>query len=67
MPVIVTVAVPAVAESLAVSVRTLVPLVGFVPQVAVTPVGKADVTARFTLPVNPYCDVIVMVDVTELP
>jgi hypothetical protein len=63
----VTVVVPAVAASLAVSVRTLVPLVGFVPQVADTPVGNVDVTARFTLPVNPYCGVIVMVDVPELP
>lgn len=67
VPVMVTVAVPAVAELLAVSVRTLVPLVGFVPQVAVTPVGNADVTARFTLPVNPNFGVTVMVDVPELP
>jgi hypothetical protein len=50
----VTVAVPGVAELLAASVRTLVPLVGFVPHDAVTPAGSDDVTARFTLPVNPY-------------
>ena len=54
VPVIVTAAVPGVAESFAVSVRMLVPLVGFVPHDAETPDGSADVTARLTLPVNPY-------------
>ena len=34
---------------------------------AVTPLGKSDVTARFTLPENPVCGVIVMVLVTEVP
>jgi hypothetical protein len=45
---------PTVAELLAVNVSKLVPEVGFVPHDAVTPLGKADVTARFTLPVNPF-------------
>lgn len=45
---------PTTAELLVVSVRTLFPDVGFVPQVAVTPLGRPDVTARFTLPANPY-------------
>ena len=40
-------------ELLTVSVSTLVPVVGFPVQDAVTPLGSADVTARFTLPVNP--------------
>ena len=62
----VRVAVPGVAEPLAVKVRTLEPLVGFVPQEAVTPAGNPDVTARLTLPVKPYCGVTVMLDVPEL-
>ena len=49
VPVMVTVAVPVVAVLLAVSVRTLVPVVGFVPNAAVTPLGKPD-AARVTLP-----------------
>ena len=53
VPVMVTVFVPGVAELLAVSVRTLDPEVGFVPQDTVTPVGRPD-SARFTLPVKPY-------------
>lgn len=61
VPVMVTPVVAAVAELLAVRVRTLVPLVGFVPHDAVTPVGSDDVTARFTVPVNPPASVTVMV------
>jgi hypothetical protein len=52
VPVIVNVAVPGVAVPLAVSVRTLLPLVGLGAKEAVTPLGSP-VTARFTLPVNP--------------
>jgi hypothetical protein len=44
---------PTVAEALAVSVNTLVPVVLVGLNDAVTPVGKVDVTARFTLPVKP--------------
>lgn len=53
VPVIVTFDVPPAAALLTVNVSTLVPFVGFVPQAAVTPLGRPDVTARFTLPVNP--------------
>jgi len=53
VPVMVRFVVPGAAELLAVSVSTLVPEVGFVPQDAVTPVGNPE-TARFTLPVKPY-------------
>ena len=52
VPVIVTVAAPVVAVALAVNVSTLVPVVGFVPNAAVTPLGRPD-AARVTLPLNP--------------
>jgi hypothetical protein len=60
VPVIVTVAEPVVAVLLAVSVSTLVPVVGFVPNAAVTPLGRPD-AARVTLPVNPPTSVTVIV------
>jgi hypothetical protein len=60
VPVIVTVADSVVAVLLAVSVSTLVPVVGFVPNAAVTPLGRPD-AARVTLPVNPPTSVTVMV------
>jgi hypothetical protein len=60
VPVIVTVADPVVAVLLAVSVSTLVPVVGFVPNAAVTPLGRPD-AARLTLPVNPPTSVTVIV------
>ena len=52
VPVMVTVAVPLAAFALAVKVRTLVEVVGFVPKAAVTPEGKPDAD-RLTLPVKP--------------
>ena len=52
VPVMVTVAVPVVAVALAVKVRTLVEVVGFVPKLAVTPERKPDAD-RLTLPVKP--------------
>jgi hypothetical protein len=52
VPVMVTVAAPVVAVALAVSVSTLVPVVGFVPKAAVTPLGRPE-AASVTLPVNP--------------
>jgi len=58
--VIVTVDIPAVAVLLAVSVKTLVVVVGFVPNAAVTPVGKPDAD-KLTLPVKPLCGVTVTV------
>jgi hypothetical protein len=64
VPVMVTVAAPVVAVLLAVRVNTLVPVVGFVPNDAVTPLGRPD-AARVTLPVNPPTSVteIVLVPV----
>jgi hypothetical protein len=66
VPVMVTVAAPVVAVLLAVSVSTLVPVVGFVPNAAVTPLGKPD-AASVTLPVNPPTSVTEMVLVPLLP
>jgi hypothetical protein len=66
VPVMVTVAVPVVAVALAVRVSTLVPVVGFVPNTAVTPLGKPD-AARVTLPLNPFTSVTVMVLVPPAP
>ena len=48
----VTVDEPVVAVLLAVSVSTLVPVVGLVPNAAVTPLGKP-LAASVTAPVNP--------------
>lgn len=66
VPVIVTVADPVVAVLLAVRVSTLVPVVGFVANAAVTPLGRPD-AARVTLPVNPPTSVTVIVLVPLLP
>ncbi len=52
VPVIVTVAVPVVAVELAVKVTTLVEVVGFVPKLAVTPLGRPEAES-VTDPVNP--------------
>jgi hypothetical protein len=60
VPVTVTVDVPVVAVALAVKVKTLVPVVGLVPKVAVTPEGRVEV-ANVTLPVKPPEGVSVMV------
>lgn len=61
VPVMVTVlGPPTVAELLAVSVSRLVPLAGFVPKAAVTPLGKP-VAASVTLPVKPPAGVTVIV------
>ena len=66
VPVMVTVAVPVVAVLLAVNVRTLEPVVGFVPNAAVTPLGKPD-AARVTLPLNPFTSVTEIVLEPLLP
>ena len=67
-PVMVTMALVAgCAESLAVSVSMLLPVVGLVIQDAVTPSGRPDVTARFTLPVNPATSFTMIVSVLEDP
>lgn len=66
VPVTVTVEVPVVAVELAVKVKTLLPVVGFVPKVAVTPAGRADVD-NVTAPVNPPEGVSVMVLLPLVP
>ena len=66
VPVMVTVAVPVVAVALAVRVSRLVPVVGFVPNTAVTPLGRPD-AARVTLPLNPSTSVTAMVLVPPAP
>jgi hypothetical protein len=53
VPVMVSVCCPRVAVLLAVSVNELEPVVGFGAKDAVTPLGRPEVTARFTLPMNP--------------
>lgn len=65
VPVIVTVAVPTVAVLLAVSVRTLEPVVGLVPNAAVTPFGRPD-AARVALLLK-QDSVTVMVSVAVPP
>lgn len=64
IPVTVSVLVPPVAEELTVKVRTLLVVVELGEKEAVTPLGKPD-TERFTLPVNPYSGVTVIVDVPD--
>jgi hypothetical protein len=66
VPVIVTVAGPVAAMSLAVSLSTLVPVVGFGTNAAVTPLGRP-VADRFTLPANPPASATEIVFVTLLP
>ena len=58
---------PVVAELLAVSVNVLVPVVLVGLNEAVTPLGRVDVTARLTLPVNPPLGVTVIVLVLLVP
>jgi len=68
VPVMVTVTgPPTVAEALAVRVKTLVVLVLVGLNDAVTPVGNVDVTARLTLPENPFVGLTVIVLVPLLP
>ena len=61
-----TLKVPVVAVLLALNVTTLVDVVGFVPNVAVTPAGSPDAD-KLTLPVNPPVLVTVMVEFPLLP
>jgi len=62
----VTVEVPVVAVELALSVKTLVVVVGFVPKLAVTPDGKPEAD-NVTLPEKPFAGVTVIVLLTLLP
>jgi hypothetical protein len=66
VPVIVTVELPFVADALALKASTLEPVAGFVPNAAVTPLGKPD-AARVTLPVNPLDGVTVIVSLPVAP
>jgi hypothetical protein len=66
VPVMVTVDEPAVAELLALSVNTLVPVVGLVPNDAVTPLGRP-LAASVTLPLNPLAGFTVIVLVPDAP
>jgi len=66
VPVMVILDEPVVAALLAVSLNTLLPVVGFVPNVAVTPLGRPE-AARVTLPVNPPTSVTLIVSVALLP
>ena len=66
VPVMVTVAAPVVAVLLAVSVSALLPVVGLVPNPAVTPLGNPE-AARVTLPANGLTSVTVIVSVALLP
>ena len=64
VPVMTTVDVPGAAMALAVSVSTLLPVVGLVPNDAVTPLGRPD-AARLTFPPNPPTSATVMVAVLD--
>lgn len=66
VPVMVMVLVPVVAVLLAVKVRTLVEVVGFVPNVAVTPLGRAEFES-VTDPVKPLEGVTVIVLLPLVP
>jgi len=66
VPVMVRVAGPGVAVLLALSVSKLVPVIGFVPQDAVTPLGKPE-TDSVALPEKPYCGVSVIVELPDPP
>jgi hypothetical protein len=59
-PVIVTVTVPVCAAPAADRVKRLPVVAGFVPKLALTPVGSP-VTLKFTLPVNPLSGLMVIV------
>src|SRR5216684_7379169 len=60
VPVTVTVTVPVVAVPVADRVKRLLVVTGFVPKTALTPLGRPD-AVKFTLPVNPFRGLIVMV------
>jgi hypothetical protein len=66
VPVIVTIEVPAATVAGAVSVSTLVDVVGLGANTAVHPAGRPD-AARVTAPVNPPVSVTVMVSVPLAP
>ena len=59
--------VPVAAELLAVSVNVLLPVVGFGLNDAVTPLGKAEVTDKPTLPLKPFTGLTVIVLLPPAP
>ena len=66
VPVTVTVELPMAAVLLAVNVNWLLPVVGLREKDEVTPLGSP-VTARLTLPLNPFRELTKMVEAPELP
>ena len=67
VPVIVTIVEDAAAVALAFNVSTLLPVVGFVPQLAVTPAGNAEIIASATLPLKSAASVMLIVVVVVPP
>ena len=65
-PVIAMLYVPTLTAQPVVSMSTLLPVVGLVPKVAVTPLGRPE-AARVTLPLNGLMSVTLMVSVMLLP
>jgi hypothetical protein len=66
VPLMVTVTVPVAAAPLAVNVSVLALVVGFGLNDAVTPLGRPDAD-KLTLPLKPFCRVIVMALVPLAP
>ncbi len=66
VPVTVTLEVPTAAVAVADRVKRLPDVAGFVPKLALTPLGKAD-TLKFTLLLNPFKGLIVMVVEPDAP
>ena len=66
VPVMVTVKEPVVAVPFADSVKRLLAVAGFVPNVALTPLGKPDAD-KVTLPLKPLRRLIAMVVEPEVP
>ena len=60
VPEMVTVTVPVVATPVADRLKRLVVVAGFAPKTALTPLGKPD-ALKTTLPLNPFCGLIVIV------
>ena len=66
VPVTVTIVGPVVAVLLAVNVSVLLPVAGLGLNAAVTPFGSADVL-KVTLPLKPFCGVMLIVLVPVAP
>ena len=66
VPVTVTVEVPMAAVPIADKVKMLADVAGFVPKLALTPLGKPE-AVKFTLPLNPFKGWIVIVVEPDAP